>query len=422
MIEYATLLAAQLRRREISASDVVEASLARIAEREPSIHAWATLDAEFARHQARALDAGPVRGPLHGLPIGVKDIIDTADLPTECGSPIDRGRRPQADAACVALARAVGAVVLGKTVTTEFAMYTPAATVNPRNGAHTPGGSSSGSAAAVADGMVPLAFGTQTAGSIVRPASYCGIVGYKPSFGLVPRAGVKLMAESLDTVGALARSVADAALLVGAIAGRPALLDVPSLATPPRIGVCRTGDWPSVEPAAQTAFDRAAQALEAAGARVRAVDLPQRFAALGAAHAAIMSFEAARSLAHERRVHADRLSARLRAELDAGAAVPVERYDEAQRLALECRAQLAGAFADCDVLLAPSTTGEAPRGLDSTGSPIMNRVWTLLHAPCVSVPAGQGPNGLPLGVQVVGRGGEDARALAAAQWIAARLG
>lgn len=421
MIEHATQLAARLRRREIFASDVVEACLARIAEREPSIHAWATLDAEFARRQARELDAGPVRGPLHGLPIGVKDIIDTADLPTECGSPIERGRRPQADAACVALARAAGAMVLGKTVTTEFALYTPAATVNPRKVAHTPGGSSSGSAAAVADGMVPLACGTQTAGSIVRPASYCGIVGYKPTFGLLPRAGVKLVAESLDTVGALARSVADAALLVGALAGRPALLELPRLEDKPRIGLCRTWDWQALDPYAQAAFEQAGQALAAAGARVRTVDLPQRFAALGDAHAAVMLFEAARSLAHERRVHAGRLSARLRSELDAGAAVPVERYDQAQRLALGCRAQLGDTFGDCDVLLAPSTTGEAPHGLDSTGSPIMNRVWTLLHAPCVSVPAGQGPNGLPLGVQIVGRSGDDARSLAAAQWIAARL-
>jgi Asp-tRNA(Asn)/Glu-tRNA(Gln) amidotransferase A subunit family amidase len=399
----------------------VATCLARIAERDPLIHAWAAVEREYALRQAAALDAEPMRGPLHGSPIAVKDIIDTADLRTEYGSPIYRGHRPAADAACVALARAAGAVILGKTVTTEFAMYSPAATVNPRHFGHTPGGSSSGSAAAVADGMAPLAFATQTAGSIIRPASYCGIVGYKPSYGFVPRAGVKLVAESLDTVGVLARDVQDAARLIGALTARSDLLALRETGRPPRIGLCRTPDWGAVEPAAQSSFERTGQALAAAGSHVRPIDLPDGFAALGGAHAAIMAYEAARSLAHERLAHADQLSVRLRSELQAGSEVDAARYDAAQRLALEWRARLAQVFGDCDVLLAPSTTGEAPRGLDSTGSPIMNRVWTLLHVPCVGVPAGNGPNGLPLGVQAIGRYGDDARTLAAAAWIADRL-
>jgi Asp-tRNA(Asn)/Glu-tRNA(Gln) amidotransferase A subunit family amidase len=417
----ASELAAALRARKLRAIDVAEACLARIAAREPFVHAWAHLDPDYARDQARALDAGPIRGPLHGLPIGIKDIFDTAELPTAYGSPIYAGHRPAADAACVALARAAGAIVLGKTATTEFACYSPAATVNPHDAAHTPGGSSSGSAAAVADTQIPLAFATQTAGSVIRPASYCGIVGYKPTYGAIGRAGVKLVAESLDTVGVLARSVADAALLVGALTGRGDLLELPRLSGPLRVGLCRTHDWSEVQSEAQAALDEAARVLVESGAEIRMVDLPAELTGLGAAHAAILGYESARSLAHERRVHADALTPRLRTELDAGGAITAARYDAAQQLARECRRAFADVAADCAVLLAPSATGEAPRGLESTGSPVMNRVWTLLHVPCVNLPFGRGPHGLPLGVQVIGRRGDDARTLAAAEGIRARL-
>ncbi|HEX7000011.1 MAG TPA: amidase [Gammaproteobacteria bacterium] len=413
----ATDLAARLRNRELRALDVVEQCLERIGERDSSIHAWACMEPQRARERARALDAGPIAGPLHGVPLGVKDIIDTADLPTAYGSPIYAGHRPTADAACVAAARRAGAVVLGKTVTTEFAFLAPAATVNPRNFAHTPGGSSSGSAAAVADGMVPLAFGTQTGGSIVRPASYCGVVGYKPSYGTLPREGVKTFAESLDTVGALARTVADAGLLVGALAGRDDLVCPPRLDRAPRIGACRTHDWAALRPEMQERLDRAAETLARAGARVEWIELPGDFAGLGDAHAAIQAFEAARNLAPERRAHGARLSALLRRQLEEGDAVTPERYTQAQALAAACRARLPDAFAGCDVLLAASATGAAPRGLESTGSPVMNRVWTLLHVPCVGVPAGTGPGELPLGVQVIGREGQDALTLACAEWI-----
>lgn len=385
------------------------------------IHAWAHVDPGQVRAEARRLDAGPVRGPLHGLPLGVKDIFDTCDGPTEYGSPIYAGHRPRADAACVALARDAGGIVLGKTMTTEFATYTPTATTNPRNVAHTPGGSSSGSAAAVADEMVPLALGTQTAGSVIRPASYCGVVGYKPSFGLIARAGVKLLAESLDTVGVFARTVEDAALLVGALSGRASLIALPGVDGLPRIGICRTHDWARADAAVAEALARAEQVLAAGGATVVTLDLPDVFAALGDAHDAIYGYETARGLAHERRTHAEQLSPRLREALDRGAAVEADRYDRACRKAAECRRRLPDVIGDCDVLLAPSATGEAPPGLETTGSPVLNRVWTLLHAPCVNVPAGLGPGSLPIGLQAVGRFGDDARTLAAAAWIEARL-
>lgn len=415
-------LAERLATRELRAVDVTEACLACIAAREPAVHAWAAIDPEHARAQARALDAGPIRGPLHGLPVGVKDILDTADLPTEYGSAIYRGRRPAADAACVAAARAAGAVVLGKTATTEFACMSPASTVNPLNPAHTPGGSSSGTAAGVADWMMPFGFGTQTAGSIVRPASFCGLVGYKPTFGTVNRRGLKQIAGSLDTIGALARTVADAALLVGAVAGRGDLIGLPSLDTAPGIGLCRTHDWDAAMPDMAAAVEAAGAALAAAGARVTDVDLPDEFAGLGEAHATIQGYEAVRTLAAELRDHRDALSEPLRDMLDEGGRVSDAGYARAVALAERCRSPLAGVFGTHDVLLAPGATGEAPRSLASTGSPVMNRVWTLLHVPCVGIPGGRGAHGLPLGLQAIGRPGDDARMLAAADWIGQGLG
>ncbi len=317
-------LAVALGEHQLRATDVTEACLARIAARDERIHAWACVDADYARRQAAALDAGPIQGPLHGVPIGVKDIFDTADLPTEYGSAIYSGHRPVADAACVALARAAGAIVLGKTVTTEFATYSPAATVNPCNPEHTPGGSSSGSAASVADGMVPLAFGTQTAGSIIRPASYCGIIGYKPTYGTIGRAGVKLLAESLDTIGVLARNVADAALLVGALTRRADLLELPHPSNALTIGLCRTHEWDHVEPRARTALEEAGRLLAASGADVRSLDLPEAFAGLDQAHGAIFGYETLRSLAHERRAYPSKPAARPRARS--------RRYDHGRTL------------------------------------------------------------------------------------------
>ncbi len=414
-------LAARLRARTLRASDVVEAYLARIDALDGELHAWAHVAPDRVRAQARALDSGAVAGPLHGVPVAVKDIIDTLDLPTEYGSAIYRGHRPAADAHCVAAVRAAGAIVLGKTVTTELAFLAPGPTVNPHDHAHTPGGSSSGSAAAVAARMVPFAFGTQTGGSIVRPASFCGVVGYKPTFGVVATGGVKPFAGSLDTVGALARSVEDAALLIGAATGRRDLLEPPMPDERIEIAVCRTHDWSEVDADGRASLDRAAAALAAAGARVTSVELPDAFAGLGEAHAAIQGYEAVRGLAAERREHGALLSVQLTKMLERATSVTPAQYEDAQRLAAECRARVGALLGGERVLLAPSAVGEAPRGLGSTGSPVMNRVWTLLHVPCVSVPAGSGAHGLPLGVQVIGRVDDDARTLASAAWIARLL-
>ena len=419
--------ARRLAAREITAEQLARACLERIGEREKTVGAWIHLDPDAVLAQARALDAGPVRGPLHGLPLGVKDIIDTADMPTCCGSPIYAGHRPAADAACVALARAAGALIFGKTVTTEFAWRNPGKTANPRvpeNAApHTPGGSSSGSAAAVADAMVPLAFGTQTAGSIVRPASYCGIVGYKPSYATLARSGIKALAEGLDTLGAMARSPGDAALLVGALSGRKLLPSPLAFGSnsAPKIALCRTHEWPAAQPETAAAMEHAAKAATKAGAGVRELALPDEFAGLLQAQTDVMNYEAYHGLAYERVHHAAALSSWLRDLLEAAQRVDAERYDQARALAAACRAMLSDAFADADVIVAPSAPGEAPRGLTATGDPVFNRIWTLLGVPAISIPCSLGPNGLPVGVQVIGRIGDDARALAVAEWLQQRL-
>lgn len=382
------------------------------------MHAFAHLDPERVLAQARELDRGAVRGPLHGLPLGVKDVIDTFDAPTEYGSPIYRGHRPAADAGCVAMARALGALVLGKTVSTEFATFPPGPTANPHNPAHTPGGSSSGSAAAVADRMLPLAYGTQTGGSVIRPAAFCGAVGYKPSFGTLPRNGVKLLADSLDTVGIFARSAEDAALLVAALTGR-AGLPIGHTMLAPRLAVCRTPQWPAAQPETMALFEELAGQLVRGGAYVGRLELPAPFAGLEAAQGTIWEYEMARNLADEFRRHAERIREPLRGQLLAGWKIPAERYDTAKALARDCRRLLSDAFADYDALVVPAAPGEAPRGLAATGNPVFNRIWTLLHVPAVAIPWASGPNGLPLGVQVVGRVGDDARALACAHWMQA---
>jgi len=397
-----------------TALETVEAALAAIQARDGELHAWKAVDAGFARRQARALDAGPPRGALHGIPVGVKDIFDTADLPTEYGSPIYQGHRPAADAACIAAARAAGAVILGKTVTTEFATMVPAATVHPKNPKHTPGGSSSGSAAAVAAGMVRFAFGTQTVGSIIRPAAYCGVVGYKPSFGTLSRSGMKMGCDTLDTAGVIARCVDDAALLVAGSAMRSDLLEI-SAAEKPELAVCRSPNWHHMSPEGAAAFEAAAKRLAAKGARL--VDLELDFPELDAAASTILVYEMARALAYEITNHRARVSPMLLERVDSGAAMPYEQYAKAMAYAADCRHRLRDLASEVDAILTPSATGEAPLGLGSTGNTAMNRLWTLLHGPCVTVPAGNGPAGLPLGVQLVGLPGSDLKTLAVARWV-----
>jgi Asp-tRNA(Asn)/Glu-tRNA(Gln) amidotransferase A subunit family amidase len=409
--------ARQIAERRITSEALTLAYLERIAAREGLVGAWEYLDREQALAAARRRDAEAPRGPLHGVPIAVKDLMDTVDMPTTYGSPIYRNHRPVADASCVALARAAGAVVLGKTVTTEFAAFTPGKTANPRNPAHTPGGSSSGSAVAVADGMVPLAFGTQTAGSVIRPGAYCGCMAYKPSFGLINRAGVKPLADSLDTVGVFARSVEDAAFFAGVLTERRALrqLAVPQQA--PRFGLYRTPDWDQAEPATAAALDAARAALEGAGAVVAELAIAPEHHGLGEMQNTIMQFEAARALAYERIERSAELSPRLAQMMDEGMAIGAEVYDQALANAAKARAGLAVFFGPCDAILVPAAPGEAPAGLGNTGDPVFNRMWTLLGVPCVTLPARWAENGLPTGVQLIGRVGDDARLMGCAAFL-----
>ena len=409
-----------LNQREIKAEDLVIACLERISERDDDIHAFAHLDAVNALAQARALDAGPVRGPLHGLPLGVKDIFDTTDLPTSYGSALYTHYRPVSDAATVALCREAGAVIMGKTVTTEFAYFAPGPTVNPHNPLHTPGGSSSGSAAAVADRMVPLALGTQTAGSIIRPAAFCGVVGYKPSLGRVPGAGVKSLSPAMDVIGGFGRSVKDAALLGAVLTGDLRLLQGQEPGAL-RIGLFRSPWGLDADADTQAAWTEATRVLAAHTDACQDVAMPQRFDELVQLQKDVMTFEMARSLSHERLRHREALSPQLQNLLDTGMAISgITHAANLQRTA-EWRLRIDSLFERHDVLLTPSTIGEAPEGLEATGDPLFCRSWSLLGLPAVHLPFAAGRKGLPVGLQLVGRHGEDHRLLAAAHWIHERL-
>jgi Asp-tRNA(Asn)/Glu-tRNA(Gln) amidotransferase A subunit family amidase len=407
---------------ETTCEDVVKNCLARIDAREQDIHAWATVDADFALRQARELDRSPTRGPLHGVPIGVKDIIDTADLPTEMGSPIFRGHKPLADAACVGLVRAAGAVILGKTITCEFAGMTPGITTNPHDTAHTPGGSSSGSGAAVADFMVPVAFGTQTGGSVLRPAAYCGVFGFKPTFGAFNRRGVYPAAESLDTIGLIARSIDDIELISTVLELRPSSAPR-ALDRPPRIGLCPTPMWEKAQPETVAAIEDAAARLGKAGAQVREVALPNEFTGLrNAARETVNNYERAAAMAWEWNTHRDRISERLRKRIEIGRAMPHGEYLAALQLGESCRARLPLVFQDIDVLLTPAANGAAPRGLDETGDPGFQAIWTILYTPTLTLPTHRGPNGLPVGIQLVAPRYDDRGLFACARWVWQQLG
>jgi Asp-tRNA(Asn)/Glu-tRNA(Gln) amidotransferase A subunit family amidase len=409
---------AQLTAGILTAEALTRACLER-AEAGAAVKAWAWLDPEQAIAQARSVDRAGRKGRLAGVPVGIKDIIDTADMPTEHGSPIYRGNRPYADAACVALIRAAGGVILGKTVTTEFANRHPGPTVHPHNPEHTPGGSSSGSAAAVADFHVPLALGTQTGGSVIRPAAFCGVIGYKPSFGEFSRVGVKMQCHNLDTLGIICRSLEDVALLRGVLLTlEPHHVD--RAAAAPRIGFCRTPAWEHADADTRALLERTARGLAAAGAAVREVVLDPP--AILDHHRRIFEFEAARNYAHEYEVHGEKLSEALRdGLLERGRALPLAAYIEALETAEIFRRRLDDLFADVDVLLAPSAPGEAPKGLSSTGDARFNAIWTLAWSPCLTLPAGNGRSGLPLGIQLVGQRFRDEALLDAAAWVETRL-
>ncbi|HEX4409135.1 MAG TPA: amidase [Xanthobacteraceae bacterium] len=402
---------------QFTAADYLKDCVARIAEREPAIKAWPHLALDDAAKHARIA----TKGRLRGLPIGVKDIIDTHDMPTRHGSPIYANSVPPADAACVAMLRAAGAIILGKTATPEFAAVTPGPTTNPHNTAHSPGGSSSGSAAAVADFMVPAALGTQTVGSTIRPASYCGVVGFVPSFQVLPVAGVKTQASSLDHLGVLTRSVEDAAIVAEAIVGNEGAFSAPDLTRPPRIGFCPSPHWPQAYDSTRRVMDEAMALLRRAGAIVEDADMPASFSDVLNAHLTILVYEFSRALAFEYFSHRSLLSEKLTGLLDRGFAVPYGDYLSACEIVVARRIEADRHVARYDVLLTPSASGEALLGINTPSDMLFQRFWTALHLPVVSIPGFTGVTGLPVGLQIVGKRGKDAYLLSVCRWIEQKI-
>ena len=402
---------AELQRRidsgDLSADAAISQSLEAIGAHEKTIGAFVC-----RADSPRAASAGPLRG----IAVGIKDIIDTSDFPTQMGAAIYQGWQPRADAPVVQMLKQAGATIIGKTTTTAFASRDPTATINPHNPDHTPGGSSSGSAAAVGSGMIALALGTQTGGSVIRPASFCGVAAIKPSFRLLPTVGVKCYSWTLDTVGLFAAGVKDLAHGLSAMTNRPELLPDAAMRTP-RIGVVTQDFAGAPEAASAEALRIAAIAVERAGASVRTLALPQIVAQAWRIHPTVMEFEAHQALAWEYRMHYDAMPPLLRAKLDETAGILPADYDEARRIASRARGVLAGIFDEIDVMLTFSAPGAAPKGLASTGSTRFNQLWTLMGIPCVNIPAYVAEGGLPVGVQVIARFGNDAGALAAARFV-----
>ncbi|MEA2878133.1 MAG: hypothetical protein QOF14_3329 [Hyphomicrobiales bacterium] len=406
-------LARRVEAGEITPEGVVDLCAAAISAREDEVGAFTHLAIDPARALARR-DAERLRNlPLRGLPVGLKDIYDTHDMPTEYGSAAYKGHQPAADCAPVSMLRRAGAIMLGKTVTTEFAHQQTGKTRNPHNLEHTPGGSSSGSAAAVAAGMVPIATGSQTAGSVIRPAAYCGVAGFKPSYKLLPIIGVKCYAWSLDTVGLYGAGVADVAFATAAMSGRDLRVDRTTPAAP-RVALMRTHIWAEASTDMQNAIDTAARALEAAGASVKDVALPPLLEDAWRAHKVMILYEAARSYAFEYDNRRDLLGPKTVSMLDEAATVGVDAYDDARRIAKRARLALADLMGEFDVILTPAAPGAAPHGIGATGQAIFNLLWTLMGTPCVNVPGLSDAAGMPLGVQIVGRFGRDRAALEAA--------
>ena len=406
-------LARRIEAGDLTPRDAVELCAEAIAAREKDVGAFAALDLDAARRAANA--PGLAALPLHGVPVAFKDIFATADLPTQYGSPIYAGYRPPADATAVALTRRAGGVVIGKTVTTQFASLVPSVTCNPHNLAHTPGGSSAGSAAAVAAGFVPITFGTQTAGSVIRPAAFCGVAGFKPSYRLIPMVGVKDVSWHLDTAGLFGAGVADVAFAAAAVLDRDLRVDRAAPAAP-RIALTRTHLWQETSAAMQKAVEGAGNIAAAAGAKVTALTLPPILEDAYQAQYTIQDYENVRALAFEYDRHRDRIDPLLREHLTAALKITADRYDDPRRTASRGRQALADAMADFDVILTPSAPGAAPAGLGATGNPMFNRLWTLMGAPCVDVPR-MSENEMPLGVQIVGRFGRDRLTLEAALFV-----
>lgn len=414
--------AARIASGAITSEALVRDCLARIEAREPDVGAWAYLDHAYAIEQARARDREPARGPLHGVPIGIKDILDTSDMPTGHGSRIYAGDRPGRDSACVASFRRSGMVILGKTVTTEFASPYPAGTRNPHDATRTPGVSSSGSAAAVADYMVPLANGTQTGGSVIGPAASCGVYGYKASLDGLDRSGIRHLKRNIDTLGLFARSIPDLALLRAVSHGKSKVEPIAlSDGTVPRIGVCRTPYWGKAAPCVVQALETGARSLSRAGARVSDVTLPGYLTEIEPDFEIISGVEGVRALAVEARDHFETFNPWIRERCEKSGRVAEERYHAALENAARGRAMLRDLFSDFDVLITPSLPDEAPQNLTGVQPSLFNRTWTHMYTPAIHLPLYEGPNRMPVGFQVIGMQDEDDRTIAFAAWIDARL-
>lgn len=419
----------------ITSAELVADCLARIGEVDPAIEAWAHLDRDYAMRQAEQADEhrrhGKATGPLHGVPVGVKDIFDTADMPTEFGSPLWAGRTPRQDAAAVARLREAGAVIMGKTVTTEYAYYKPGKTKNPHDPARTPGGSSSGSAAAVAAAMVPGAIGSQTNGSVIRPAAFCGVVGFKPTHGLVSRSGALALSRTLDQVGVFARNVEDAALLAEVLVGfdpedpdthptaRPPFAAVAASEPPlpPRFAFVRSPVWDQADATIRDAFG---ELVEVLGEATSEVELGSGFGAAVQLHNTVMDVEMAHNLRRDYEQGKAQISPQLRELIERGRTHLATEYCSALATIAPLNAALDEVFNEYDALLTPAAPGEAP-GIETTGSPVFCTIWTYLGTPAITLPLMASESGLPLGVQLVGRRGNDARLLRTARWLVKTL-
>jgi len=414
--------AAQIRQGQLKPSVLMQAYLEQVALHETTVGAFQWVDTELALNKALALDDQTPNGLLFGLPVGVKDLIDTVDMPTTYGSPIYAKHQPTWDAPCVVNTKAQGGLMLGKTVSTEFAWLNAGKTANPHHLKHTPGGSSSGSAAALAAHMVPLAFGSQTSSSIYRPASFCGVAGYKPSFGMINRVGVKPLADSLDTLGTMGHCVADVALLAAA-AGRRHDLVLPSepIATSVRVGLFRTPQWDHASTETKATVLECAERLSQAGIRVTSIDSPPAFESLLQAQIVIMEAEAAMSLSDEYSAHRDLCSERLIEAIERGLTIEIDRLLAARDVVRKAIATLEEIFKEVDVLLSPPAAGEAPEGLEATGDPMFGRIWSALGNPGITLPYGHGATGLPIGVLFTGARDQDRAFLHMAQTLEAKL-
>ena len=406
---------------EATSEALVTDCIKRIDARDPQVQAWKHIDPDAALAQAKARDMEPPRGCLHGIPVGIKDILDTVDMPTEFGSPLFQGHQPDTDCHTVSALRAAGAVILGKTVTTEFACPYPTYTLNPHDLKSTPGVSSAGSAAAVADYMVPLTNGTQTGGSVIRPAALCGVYGYKASLATLDPTGIQMWKPNIDTLGHFARSLEDIALMKAALIGSTATnLTLPD-GFAPRVGICRTGQWPAAGPENTAMIEKMIEILRGAGVEVEDVDFPLNFDEVMAAHGVVVGADSIKVIPEIVLSQLDKVNPWTRDRTKDAQKLSESDVADAHRISAVARQALGGVFREFDLLLTPSAEGEAETDRTAMPPPSFNSLWTLMYTPCVSLPAFEGPNGMPVGLQVVGPENSDDRTLALARWVENRI-